>query len=126
MQNSTMIAKYAADLHNHIKQTTAECKATESKAVVCKAQAWRDRLTPLEVRLEKILAEIPSEVQAEGLSLHTLQQFVTGRWRGNAHPGELGAALRHLGWHRTRQWRGDETGFRALWFPASTKKEQQP
>lgn len=115
--SSSPMQQYAATLQAKIKQ--AECIAAESKAAECKAQGWRERLTPLEVRLEKVLSEIPADVQVDGLSLQTLQQFVKGRWRGNAHPGELGAALRHLGWRRTRQWRGDETGFRALWYPAS-------
>ena len=114
--------RYAAMLQAHAAQTEAKCKAAAAatKAAECKAQVWRERLTPLEVRLEKILSEIPADVRTDGLSLHALQQFVKGRWRGNAHPGELGTALRRLGWHRTRQWRGDETGFRARWYPTST------
>lgn len=121
--SSSPMQQYAARLNAQIKESeciAAEMKAAKSKAAECIAQAWRDRLTPLETRLEKILSEIPADVQADGLSLHALQQFVKGRWRGNAHPGELGSALRRLNWHRTRQWRGDEVGFRALWYPAST------
>jgi hypothetical protein len=121
--SSSQMQQYAATLQASIKE--AGCKAALAEPTVCKADAWSERLTPLDVRLEKILSEIPSDVQADGLSLHTLQQFVKGRWRGNAHPGELGSALRHLGWHRTRQWRGDTVGFRALWYPAPTTKEQK-
>jgi hypothetical protein len=54
------------------------------------------------------------ERQEEGLSLPWLQTSLGGRWRGNRHPGELGAALRKLGFTRHRQWRG-ATGFRAVW-----------
>jgi hypothetical protein len=115
--SSSQMQQYAATLQASIKE--AGCKAAVTESAGCKAQAWRDRLTPIEVRLEKILAEISADVQADGLSLHAIQQFVKGRWRGNAHPGELGTAMRHLGWYRTRQWRGDEIGFRALWYPAS-------
>jgi len=79
------------------------------------AQAARDRLTPLEDRLSRLLATIPWEVQGEGLSLPTLQAALRGRWRGNCHPGDLGAALRKLGFTRRRRWRGG-AGFRALWF----------
>lgn len=115
--SSSQMQLYAATLQASIKE--AGCKAAFAEPTVCKAAAWRERLTPLDVRLEKILSEIPSDVQAEGLSLRNLQRFLKGRWRGNAHPGELGTALRHLGWHRTRKWRGDEIGFRARWYPAS-------
>src|SRR5436305_971007 len=73
-------------------------------------------LMPLEDRLARVLKTIPREVQAEGLSLSTIQTSLRGRWRGNAHPGELGAALRKLGFKRQRRW-DDVSGFRALWFP---------
>jgi hypothetical protein len=81
------------------------------------AQA-RERLTPLEHRLARLLATIPPEVQGEGLALPTLQAALRGRWRGNCHPGDLGTALRKLGFTRQRRWRGD-AGFQALWFPAT-------
>jgi hypothetical protein len=79
-------------------------------------QAARERLTPLEERLSRLLATIPSEIQREGLSLASLQASLWGRWRGNCHPGELGTALRKLGFTRQRRWH-DEGCFRALWYP---------
>jgi hypothetical protein len=81
------------------------------------ALAWRERLTPLEQRVAKVLADIPDAVKVEGLSLHAIQQFVMGRWHGLAHAGELGTALRKLGYTRERRWRGDAIGFRSLWLP---------
>jgi len=56
-------------------------------------------------------------VQLEGLSLAALQASLMGRRRGNCHPGELGAALRRLGFEQRRNWRGAD-GFRALWRKA--------
>ena len=79
-------------------------------------QAARERLTPLEERLSRLLTTIPIEVQREGLSLSSLQASLRGRWRGNCHPGELGTALRKLGFTRQRRW-DDVSGFRALWYP---------
>ena len=78
--------------------------------------AARDRLTPLEDRLARLLETIPIELQREGLALAALQVGLRGRWRGSCHPGELGTALRKLGFQRKRRWRG-EVGFQALWFP---------
>lgn len=78
--------------------------------------AARERLTPLEDRLAKLLAAIPAEVQKEGLSLAALQKQLKGRWRGSCHPGELGSALRNLGYRRMRKWKSCE-GFRAIWYP---------
>ncbi|MGO9391211.1 hypothetical protein [Rhodoblastus sp.] len=73
-----------------------------------------ERLTPLVERLANLLATIPIENQREGLSLAALQESLRGRRRGHAHPGELGAALRKLGFERRRRWSGDN-GFEARW-----------
>ena len=81
-----------------------------------KLESARERLTPLEERLARLLATIPPELQREGLSLNQLQVSLRGRWRGNCHPGELGRALRRLGFRRDRRWHSSE-GFRALWYP---------
>jgi len=51
----------------------------------------------LENRLARLLATTPAEVQNEGLSLPQLRASLRGRWRGRAHPGELGDALRWQG-----------------------------
>ena len=81
--------------------------------------AARDRLVPLEVRVSRLLAEIPIDVQREGLSLVSLQAQLRPRGRGHSgcHVGELGAALRRLGFRRERRWHGDAEAFQALWFP---------
>jgi hypothetical protein len=62
----------------------------------------------------RVLATIPVDLQAEGLSLAGSQTSLRGRWRGNCHPGELGAALRKLGFTRHRRWHGED-GFQAVW-----------
>src|SRR4051794_33223454 len=77
--------------------------------------AARERLTPLEDRVARLLESIPVELQAKGLSLSALQASLRGRWRGACHPGELGTALRKLGFTRKRRWRGAD-GFQALWY----------
>ena len=62
----------------------------------------------------RLLATIPREVQGEGRSLLALQKALRRRWRGNCHAGELGVALRKLGFTRRRRWRGGAE-FKALW-----------
>jgi hypothetical protein len=79
------------------------------------ADDTRERLTPLQDRLSRLLTTIPAEVLAEGVSLSALQAGLRGRWRGACHPGELGAALRKAGFVRRRKW-VDDDGFRSLWF----------
>jgi hypothetical protein len=107
---SAYIASLNAELNAAVEAERAQ-RAEKDRADV---QAARERLTPLETRLARVLETIPRELQAEGLSLASLQMSLRGRWRGNCHPGELGVALRKLGFTRSRGWRGD-AGFQAVW-----------
>ena len=102
---------YIAELNALITSQQAQ-SADDHRA---EADAARERLKPLEDRLARVLATIPVEVQRDGLSLAALQAQLRGRWRGSCHPGDLGAALRKLGFTRRRSWRGNE-GFQALWL----------
>lgn len=99
-------------------EVAAEQTAHEEQLRQDKAKTARERLTPLEDRLARLLATIPLDVQREGLSLASLQASLRGRWRGSCHPGELGTALRKLGYERRRNWTGGGDGFSALWYPA--------
>ena len=90
----------SAYVRSLIRESAAANARTEEERAAAQAastQAARARLMPLEDRLARVLKTIQREVQAEGLSLSTIQTSLRGRWRGNAHPGELGAALRNLG-----------------------------
>ncbi len=113
----------------YIKQLKAETAARQAEerarytrqaeaAQAAEVAAARDRLVPLDVRLTRLLATIPVEVQREGMSLPTLQTMLKGRRRGGCHQGELGTALRRQGWTRKRCWRGGQDGgFAARWHP---------
>ena len=92
-----------------------EEQARQAESDKAEAKSARDRLSPLEERLARLLATIPVEVQREGLSLPALQVALRGRWRGRCHPGELGAALRKLGFTRIRKWSGKDD-FGAVWL----------
>lgn len=79
------------------------------------AAAWRHAMTPLDQRLKTLLDDIPNQVKDDGLSLPVLQRMLKGRRRGFCHPGELGSALRKLGYKRHRKWKGAQDGFVSLW-----------
>lgn len=82
-------------------------------------RANEERLTPLEDRLRRLLQSIPIEAQRDGLSLPALQQQLRSRGRGRiAHCGELGLALRRLGFVRVRRW-SNSNEFGAIWRRAS-------
>jgi hypothetical protein len=79
------MSAYIAALNAAVERDQAEREEKERLAT----QAVRERLTPLEERLSRLLATIPIEIQREGLSLSSLQASLRGRWRGNCHPGNL-------------------------------------
>jgi uncharacterized protein YecE (DUF72 family) len=93
-----------------------EAKASAGQQTALEAASrWAERLTPLEERLGRLLSQMPEEMVVQGLSLDELRRLLSGKWRGNCHPGELGAALRKLGFVRRRNWSDAEGGFRARW-----------
>ena len=102
-------------------QSNAKASAGQQTALEA-ASRWAERLTPLEERLKRLLSQMPEEMVAKGLSLDELRRLLSGKWRGNCHPGDLGAALRKLGFVRRRNWSDSEGGFKARWFKSLDKK----
>ena len=74
-------------------------------------------LAPLHTRLQKLLDQIPDSAQRQGLSLQDLQTRLRGRKGGMPHIGELGAAMRRLGWQRRRIWSDQDEAFSSKWYP---------
>ncbi|MEF8768850.1 MAG: hypothetical protein ABTS16_05765 [Candidatus Accumulibacter phosphatis] len=115
---------------NHLSDFIAGLVADSSAAIQAAEQArraeqdkqhatWKERLTPLDQRLAKLLAVIPESIKAEGLSIDVLRVQLAGRFAQTSRACDVAAALRKLGWTRKRCWRGDESpqGFRATWHP---------
>jgi hypothetical protein len=96
----------------------AEASPLEAEARKQADEAQRRSLEPVERRLVRLLAAIPADEQARGLSIAQLQSQLKARGRGHmhAHIGEIGAALRRAGFMRKRAWRPSE-GFVARWYP---------
>lgn len=105
-----------------LRAAQANIEQQKAESVRAMADAARERLRPLDERLARLLLSIPIEMQREGLSLPTLQASLRGRWRGNAHPGELGRALRKAGFVRKRDWSGDN-GSGARWFKIEMRSD---
>jgi len=76
---------------------------------------WREANRSLRDRLSDLLKTIPPEVQRAGLHLRDLQARLKGRKGKMCDHAELGAALRSLGFRRTRQWDRPDQGFLAVW-----------
>ena len=114
------MATYLETIRAHCEQLTEAQTKTASFADAQATAQWTERLTPLEERLAKLLANIPTEIKSQGLSLPAIRKLLAGKWRGNCHPGELGFALRKLGFQRRRNWSSCSQSFSALWFPKFT------
>lgn len=74
-------------------------------------------LVPLHIRLQRLLDTIPPSVRHQGLSLLELQTHLRGRKGGLPHIGEMGSAMRRLGWVRRREWSNESTAFSSRWYP---------
>ncbi len=109
---TTYLEQVRIQSESQIAQRSAERDASNQQKVA----DWAERLTPLEDRLLKLLATIPPEIKSKGLSLPALRTMLAGKWRGKCHPGELGIALRRLGYERRRNWSDGTQSFNALWF----------
>jgi hypothetical protein len=116
-----MSSAYIRSLNALVEADHAKHEAAQDEKQRAAVAEARENLVPLETRLARLLATIPAEVQAEGLSLMSLQAQLRARGRGHSrcHVGELGLALSRLGWRRVRNWSKDEGGFCAKWFPPS-------
>ena len=74
-------------------------------------------LAPLPTRLQRLLATIPDCAKHQGLVLMELQAQLRGRKGGLPHIGEMGAAMRKLGWRRRRKWSDESAAFSSRWYP---------
>jgi hypothetical protein len=112
------LSAYLRELRAEVEARRIKEQALREQQAAAAAVAARAKLAPLDARLARLIAAIPSEVLSEGVSLLSLQAQLRARGHGHhhCHVGELGEALRRLGFRRERRWR-NETGFRALWYP---------
>ena len=103
--------KFAVDIATRVQEFV---KAQPQANAV---EHQRAPLAPLDARLQRVLDQIPQSTQLEGLSLLDLQVRLRGRKGGLPHIGELGAAIRRLGWQRRRRWSDHDAAFAAKWYP---------
>jgi hypothetical protein len=106
---------YLAELDAHAAaQRTKDAAAEQAQAAAARECARR---TTLDDRLKDLLGTIPPEIQDEGLSIVEVQTMLRprGSERSCCTAGQLGDALRRLGFVRERRWHDGRSSFRALW-----------
>lgn len=108
----------------HLSELQAAAYTTPIVAERPPSQPPEVELTPLRVRLERLLSDLPELTKRAGIPLHAITERLRGRVCARAHPGEVGTALRELGWQRRRCWRAHQGGFRALWYPPASASDQ--
>lgn len=104
----------------------ARLKAAEARRatpVQDQAQDWQERLTPLVDRLRKLIDGLPPEEQSKPRSLEFFRVRLRGRLGRCARAGDVGEALRELGWTRRRSWAGPGRSFCAYWYPPEDKTQ---
>jgi hypothetical protein len=112
--NRTQTLKsYLNELNAHVEEQHAVTQARQ--------EAKAARRTLLDDRLARLLSAISPDVQAAGLSIVELQVMLRprGSERSCCTAGQLGDALRRLGFVRERRWRDSRSSFRALWRKVS-------
>jgi len=103
--------KFAVDIVTRVREFVKVQPQTNA------VEQQRASLGSLDERLRRVLGHIPQNTQMEGLSIMNLQACLRGRKGGLPHIGELGAAMRRLGWQRRRAWSDETTSFSSKWYP---------
>lgn len=102
-------------------QLAAKAEAQRQAREAKRAARHAIRFTPMEQRIERILAGLSPEERAIprhiGFFATALQAKYPARGAGRASLGEIGQGLRRLGWRRERRWCHQESGFRSIWHP---------
>jgi hypothetical protein len=113
------LRSYLSELNAHVAEQHAVAQARSQ----AEAAAARD-LATLDGKLKRLLSTIPPEVQDEGLSIVEVQVMLRprGSERSCCTAGQLGDALRRLGFVRERRWHDGRSSFRALW----RKRRERP
>ena len=76
-----MSTAYIRSLMKSVEAEHAKRQAQREEQARAEAQAAREKLVPLDVRLKRLLGTIQHEVQADGISLETLREDASRRER---------------------------------------------
>jgi hypothetical protein len=116
---------YLANFINQSNEQQQARRAEQSEQEARKAKelsVFRETATPLEARLKKLIATIPSEELNTPRPLEWFRTRLMGVEGRGAHAGRLGEALRKLNYERKRTWSDSDNGFRSLWHPTISTK----
>ena len=110
-------------MKSYIDQLRTDCKRAlhESKDAIRAAERRRMHDTrihcdiPLVEQIEVLMRSLPPAQRNRPWSMDDLVARLKGRYNARPCAGEIGVALRRLGWTRSRDWSRDGGG-RRVWF----------
>lgn len=105
-----------------VEQIARQHTSDQQRKATEKERQLRARLTPLDDRLRRVLDNIPDSIKAEGIRLPPLVHQLAGRIRQHPSAGDVGKALRRLGWRRKRDWSNGDEGYPAVWYPPNNNE----
>jgi hypothetical protein len=111
------LTTYIRGLLEASAQSSALAESEAARRAREEVDQFAQRAIPLIDRLKRIIGALPEAERNTPRPLEFFAERLRGRQRLTPHRGELAAALRALGWKRSRCWRDAEGGFRAYWYP---------
>lgn len=107
--------KYRSEQSAIYEEERKKRQLLDSETEAARLAHFRETSVPLVERVKKLTASIPEPERHTPKSLEWFRTRLKGRSGKSVHAGELGDALRKLGYVRKRSWSDRENGYRALW-----------
>lgn len=110
-----MLRGYRRQLRDRVEEQE---RAHEAR-LAAREQTRRDalgNLKPLTEQIVELMLSLPPAQRSRPWSIVDLQGRLRGRYKERPRLGDIGEALRALGWTRQRDWR-NQGGGRRIWVP---------
>ena len=112
-------------LKNYIAQLQAQAeearRAHEAKAEQERKAAIGNTVKPLTLQIEELMRSLPPAQRDRPWSMDDLVGRLQGRYHAQPSAGDVGEALRALGWVRKRDWTIGHAG-RRIWIQLEHQK----
>lgn len=104
-------------LHHYKHELTAIRESVERPTTLSKgATGPLQREVPLTDQITNLMRSLPPAQRDRPWSVAELVARLNGRFKARPSRGDVGIALRALGWTRTRDWSQDGGGGRRVWI----------
>ena len=98
----------------YIRQLRAIAEAARQEQAIRRPRSRLRNTTPLTTQITELMNSLPPAQRERPWSIVDLQGRLQGRYKDRPSLGDIGLALRALGWVRVRDWTNSGGG-RRLW-----------